>query len=214
MADGRGAASPLSQQRMLLLCLPLAGGAGLVIYVVAGVSLPAAAGTLALIGAVAWLVALRSVPPAARTELRDRARRGARAGVLGTAAYDATRFGFVALASLSFHPFHVLPIFGRLFLGLDAPPLAAYAVGILYHVTNGIGFAVAYALVVRRGGIWSGIACGIALELCMALLYPSWLRIIALQEFLAVSAVGHLVFGAVVGTTIARGRRQALSHTG
>ena len=41
----------------------------------------------------------------------------------------------------------------------------------------------------------------------MALLYPHWLRIVQLREFLAVSAIGHLVYGAVLGIVV----RQMLS---
>jgi hypothetical protein len=204
-------ALPLPPLRFQLVLLPVAGGAGLMTYVVAGISLPAAMGTLALIGASVWHAAWRTMPATGRAELKARTLRGARAGVLATAAYDATRYGIVALASLSFQPFHVLPIFGRLFVGSHASLGVAYAVGIAYHVANGVGFAIAYALVVRRGGLWSGIVWGIALELTMALLYPSWLRIIALREFLAVSAMGHLVYGAVVGVTVRQASRKALA---
>jgi hypothetical protein len=119
-------------------------------------------------------------------------------------AYDASRWGVVSLLTLSFRPFHVLPIFGRLFVGADSPPGIALAAGIAYHAANGIGFAVAYTLVVRRGSLLSGVVWGICLELCMALLYPSWLRIMALREFLAVSALGHVVYGAVLGTVVSR----------
>jgi hypothetical protein len=38
----------------------------------------------------------------------------------------------------------------------------------------------------------------------MALLYPSWLRIIALGEFLEVSAIGHVVYGTVLGLSVGR----------
>ena len=37
------------------------------------------------------------------------------------------------------------------------------------------------------------------LELCMACLYPQWLRIKAFHEFLEVSAFGHVVYGTVLG---------------
>jgi hypothetical protein len=184
-----------------------------VIYVLAGVSLPLAAAGVALIGAAAWAAAMSRISPLARHELRTRALAGARAGLLATLAYDAARYGVVALFTLSFKPFHVLPIFGRLFVGADAAPELAIPVGVAYHLANGVGFGIAYALLVRRAGVWTGMAWGVGLELCMALLYPSWLRIVALREFLAVSATGHLVYGAVLGATVARAaaRRQEAS---
>jgi hypothetical protein len=59
--------------------------------------------------------------------------------------------------------------------------------------------------VFRRPSWWTGALWGIALELCMATLYPSWLRIQMLSEFLEVSAVGHVVYGSVLGLVAARG---------
>jgi hypothetical protein len=190
--------------RMLLASLPAAGGAGLVAYVVAGASLPLAVATVALIGAAAWTAAMRAVSEPVRRRLRARLRAGAAAGLVATLAYDSVRYGVVALFSLSFEPFHVLPIFGRLFVGTSAPEGLAVVVGLAYHLANGIGFGIAYALIVRRPSIATGVAWGIGLELCMALLYPSWLRIVALREFLAVSAIGHVVYGGVLGGRLAR----------
>lgn len=195
-------------RHVILAALPAAGGAGLVIYVLAGVSLPLAAGGVALIGAASWAAAVSRMPAQARDQLRTRALAGARAGLLATLAYDVARYGVVAVFTLSFEPFHVLPIFGRLFVGADAAPGLAIPVGVAYHLANGVGFGIAYALLVRRAGVWTGMAWGVGLELCMALLYPSWLRIVALREFLAVSGTGHLVYGAVLGATVARAARR------
>jgi hypothetical protein len=64
---------------------------------------------------------------------------------------------------------------------------------------NGVGLGVAYALVVKRPGPISGVLWGLGLELVMALLYPSWLRIRALEEFLTISIFGHVVYGFTLG---------------
>jgi hypothetical protein len=131
-------------------------------------------------------------------------RAGSLGGVVATGAYDLTRYGIVALFSLSFQPFHVLRLFGELFLGPAASPGAAFGVGLAYHLSNGVTFGITYALLFRRPRPITGMVWGAALELCMALLYPSWLRIAALGEFLQVSAVGHLVYGAVLGLVVQR----------
>lgn len=194
-----GADLPAAGRRLTLLALPFAGGAGLVVYILAGVSLPAAAATVALLGAVVWRVAIGSVPEATRRAVAGRVRAGLIAGLLAVAAYDLVRFGLVSLLTFEFEPFHVMPRFGRLFVGDAAPEAVAVAVGVAYHVTNGLGFAVGYALAFRRPGPLSGVAWGVGLELCMATLYPTWLAIAAMEEFLTVSALGHVAYGTVLG---------------
>jgi hypothetical protein len=204
---------------VLLAGLPLASGSGLVVYLLAGLSLPVAVATLAVIGLAIWVVLLPRLRPGLRLDVRRRVAVGAAAGLIGTFAYDGARYGTVALFQLSFRPFHVFELFGRLFLGQDAGHGAALAVGTLYHLTNGTCFGIAYLLVFRRPRPLTGMAWGAALELCMATLYPSWLRIQQLGEFLQVSAIGHLVYGAVLGAVGARllaapGRQPASAPAG
>jgi hypothetical protein len=157
-------------------------------------------------GLMLWVAALVQVSPATRKTLWHRVRVGVYAGLASTAAYDVARYGLVSLLDWSFRPFHVWTIFGRLFLGTTAHEHAAFAVGMAYHALNGIGFALAYALVVRQGSLTSGVVWGLFLELAMALLYPSWMRITALGEFVTISVVGHLIYGAVLGTIVARSK--------
>jgi hypothetical protein len=195
---------PRLRRRALLVGLPVAGGAGLVVHVVADVSLPAAIAVLASAGAGMWVLVARRLPPTTRRMLARRTRVGAGAGLLGTVAYDLTRYGLVAVWSLSFQPFHVFSVFGELFVGPDHAAAVLVLVGLAYHLANGTFFGVAYALVVRRPSWWTGALWGIGLELAMATLYPSWLRIQALGEFLEVSAAGHLVYGAVLGSVVHR----------
>jgi hypothetical protein len=199
---------------LMLAAVPLAGGAGLVTYVLSGISLPLAEGTLLALGILWWAAMVSRVSASARAHLRQRLRIGVRAGIFATVAYDSARYGLVSLFGLSFQPFHVFSIFGRLFVGNDAPYGLALAMGIAYHAANGIGFGIAYTLVVRRGSLASGIVWGICLELSMAMLYPSWLRIVALREFLAVSAFGHVIYGAVLGTVVSRHAPRPVPHEG
>lgn len=194
---GRGARG--LSLRTLLLVLPLASGAGLLIFITSKVSLPLAILALGVIGAGCWLVACRFLVSSKRAELRRRISYGVKAGAVATLGYDGARYGLVALLGFSFKPFHVIPLFGQLFLGVHAPVPATIAVGLAYHLVNGITFGVAYSLFFRRPGLLTGVLWGIGLELCMALLYPRWLRIVALSEFLQVSAFGHVIYGAILG---------------
>jgi hypothetical protein len=196
---------PALRRRVLLVGLPMAGGAGLVVHILAGISLPLAIGVLALGGAALWAWVVSRLPAASRTALRRRAGIGVVAGLAGTVAYDLARYGTVALFSMSFQPFHVLYLFGVAFIGAGHAEPVTYAVGLAYHVANGTFFGLAYTLVFRRPTWWTGALWGIALEVCMATLYPSWLRIQMLREFLEVSALGHVVYGSVLGLVAARG---------
>jgi hypothetical protein len=184
--------------------LPLAGGAGLVLHILIDSSLPLVAATIVLLGLAVWILLIPRLQPPLRRQIRARVWAGAVAGALATGAYDLTRYGVVALFSYSFRPFHVLRPFGELFLGPGASLGSAYTVGLAYHVSNGIAFGITYALLFRRPSLLTGMVWGVSLELCMALLYPSWLRITALGEFLQVSAAGHLIYGAVLGIVLRR----------
>jgi hypothetical protein len=195
----RPRAAVRDRRALLLLALPLAGGAGLAVHLLADVDLRLAVAALAGFGAAIWLVLVPRLPAARRATIRRRVAVGAGCGLLATGAYDAARYGLVALAQFSFEPFHVFALFGELFLGPGASPASRFAVGTLYHLLNGTGFGIAYLLAVRRPRVITGLVWGVLLELAMATLYPPWLRMQQLGEFLQVSAAGHLVYGSVLG---------------
>jgi hypothetical protein len=199
------ASLPALRRRLLLIGLPFAGGAGLVVHILADISLPLAIAVLALLGGVVWMVLLSAMDTRVRQTLRRRALVGVVGGLIGTVAYDLARYGVVSLFSMSFKPFHVFSIFGELFVGPGRNAALTFAVGLAYHVSNGTFFGLAYTLVFRRPNWWTGALWGIALELSMATLYPSWLRIVMLREFLEVSAIGHVVYGATLGLVAAKG---------
>jgi hypothetical protein len=194
----------LDSRRRIVLLLPFAGGVGLVMHILVDVSLPLAIAVLAVLGATGWWWLRRRMAPAASRLLHQQALAGLRIGVLATVAYDIVRYGIVAAFSLSFEPFHVMPIFGHLLIGTNAPESLAWIVGFAYHLSNGIGFAIAYVLLFRRPHPVTGMLWGLGLELAMATLYPAWLRITAMQEFLTVSMIGHVTYGFVLGTLARR----------
>jgi len=183
--------------RIWLAACPAAGAVGLGVYILAGVSLPLAALSIAVMGAVGWAI-LAARHGSVTRELARRAGEGAVAGAAATVAYDAARYGLVSVLQMSFMPFHVWQLFGQLFLGQGADPTGAYAVGAIYHLSNGAGLGAAYRVLLARPTRVNGILWAFALELVMALLYPRWLRMAALGEFLEVSALGHAVYGIVL----------------
>jgi len=186
----------------------MAGGAGLVVHVLIGVSLPLAFLVLVAIGSCVWAYVLSRLRQPVRRGLAQRAVIGAIAGLIATVAYDLSRYGTVALFHMSFQPFHILSVFGELFLGSGHDPTVTFVVGLAYHLSNGTFFGVAYALVFRTPTWWTGMLWGVGLELCMATLYPAWLRIQMLGEFLQVSAVGHIVYGSILGLVASVGVRR------
>lgn len=183
-----------------LAMLPAAGGIALVMHILAGASLLWAYVSLAALGGIVWLLHLSRGSTGLRRDLRGRAKTGACAGLIATFAYDGVRYGLVSLMSWSLDPFKAWSLFGAAVIGDNSSGGAQFAVGIAYHLLNGIGFGLTFALIVRRPTWWLGVLWGLVLELLMALLYPQWMRISQLEEFLTMSVVGHVVYGAVLGT--------------
>jgi len=198
--------SPLPSRRLpvVLASAGCATGGALVIHILTKVSLALAAAVLLLSAIVCFAVIVRRLDDDRRQAVLTRLQAGALAGLLATLAYDAARYGTVALFELSFKPFHAFQFFGRGLAGEGISTATAYGVGALFHFANGIGFGIAFALFVRRPRIWKGILWAMLLELTMVAFYPSWLQIQALGEFLEISVLGHAVYGAVLGALTKR----------
>jgi hypothetical protein len=194
----------LTVAHVRLALLPVAGGLALVLHVLASVALPLAFGALLVAGAAVWWFVVRRAEPAGRADLARRVRVGLVAGVVATIAYDVVRYTVVAWAGFSLDPFHAWSLFGAALVGTDASAGTRLAVGTVYHLVNGVGFAVAFTLVVRRPTLVLGLAWGLALELTMVWLYPQWMRIAQLQEFVTVSVLGHLAYGGALALTARR----------
>jgi hypothetical protein len=184
------------------LCLiPTAGPLGLVVYRVSSTSLPAGVATVAAIGVGGYAIVVRVTRRVGAPEfgrfLASRFADGAFAGIVATFAYDIGRYGILALVEFSIRPFDVWRLFGTLFVP-HASTRFAYAIGYSYHMANGLGLGIAFRLLARNPTVVAGIAWALVLEFAMALLYPSWLRITALEEFLTISVLGHLIYGSVL----------------
>lgn len=192
------------QWKLWLVILPLATGAGLVAHILSDLSLVLGVGLAALMGIIATYTVWHRTPTVIRPAIKQRALVGVVAGALATLAYDLCRYFVVTFLAFSFWPFDIFTIFGQLLIGRDAPEKLAQVVGVLYHSANGIGFAVAFMFLFRRPGVVSGLLWAAMLELLMVALYPSWLNIKALNEFLSVSIIGHIAYGLVLGSVAHR----------
>jgi hypothetical protein len=182
----------------------LASGLALVTYILSGISLAwtfgVAVGLALATGTVLW----RRTPPARRAGLVATVRAGMVAGVLATLAYDVARFALVRLTGMTFWPFDIFEIFGRALIGDGQPAGLTAAVGLTYHLVNGIGFATGYTVLLRRHSVVTGILWGLMLEALQLAFYPGWLQLRALGEFVQVSVFGHVVYGAVLGLVAGR----------
>lgn len=190
-------------QPMLALAALGSGGA-LVLSLLTGA--PLWLGLLGAVGAAAFLGAFRwsHASDRERAELAARLRAGAIAGVLATVAYDIVRWALVVVGRMELSPFGAFPLFGELLVG-SAPAGVHLLLGGLYHLVNGLAFAVSYCLLVGGRGWQAGVLWGLGLEAAMLAVYPGWLDLDAvLGEFVSMSFLGHVAYGAVLGRVSAR----------
>jgi hypothetical protein len=177
----------------------LASGAALLVYIVSGVSLRWTFLGLGLVGAAAFAVVLRRMPAADRRRINRRVGIGAFAGLIATVGYDVVRLGLVEFADLQLRPFEAWRLFGMALTDSGQSGMVVMVAGTLFHLFNGVAFGIAYTLAFGHRGAWAGIAWALILEAFMVSVYPGWLGLKALDEFLSVSIAGHLVYGSLLG---------------
>jgi hypothetical protein len=180
------------------------GGAALLVHIASGVSLGMTTAVAASIVALSFGVRLLRSEPDDRAVLLYRMRRGALGGLLATAGYDTTRAILSRLDSSPYNPFDVIRVFGQLLVGPHASLRAMYLAGGAFHLMNGVTFGVAFSLLMPRPNIALGVAWGLVLELVQLSIYPGWLDIRFLREFVQISAASHVVYGAILGSWCAR----------
>ncbi|XEC94347.1 hypothetical protein AB6A23_24015 [Paenibacillus tarimensis] len=162
------------------------------------------------IGSLIW----RRLPAGKRGEMRRLIGYGTIAGFLATCLYDLSRFILIRVTGIQFWPFDIFGIFGKALVGEHTTGLWVSVLGVLFHLANGTGFGIAYTVAFGRKGIWGGVVWALILELAMVSVYPGWLGLKALDEFLSVSMVGHFVYGIVLGYIARRLilRKESLRH--
>jgi hypothetical protein len=155
---------------------------------------------LVVIGGIATVV--RRAPTDQRRSIIRTIGYGAVAGVLATLAYDAVRVVLAEFDPSPYRPYEAIMRFGQLLLASQAADAAVLLVGGLYHVLNGSTFGIAFMLLFARDGHIElpriavlGTAWGLFLEVFQLALYPNWLGIRYLNEFVSISATGHIAYG-------------------
>ena len=144
----------------------------LIVVLLAGGSIAALLADLhgvAPMNAVFWLVSVPTMValavaaglPRVDPDLRARIRVGAVAGVLGVVAYDVVRIPFALAGQRVFAP---IETYGILIAGASASSPLTSTLGWLYHLSNGVTFSIAYAvLAARRWWLW-GVLWALLLE--------------------------------------------------
>lgn len=183
----------------LVAAMFLASGASLLVYVFSGVSLGFALAVSVVMVGSAWLFTWRNISEEKKKFLILRMRVGLIAGIAATAAYDVSRFLLIKITGIHFWPFDVFDIFGKAILGESAQGFWVTPVGVAFHFLNGITFAISYTILFGKRGALSGILWALALETLMVVVYPQWLNIKFINEFLSVSIFGHIVYGITIG---------------
>jgi hypothetical protein len=186
--------------RVILSALFLSTGYALLVYILSGISFPAtictALVTAALIFSLLWFKAKKT---GARQHIKTLLFCGFWSGLAATALYDGVRFLLIKITGIKFWPFDIFTVFGQSVLQTNTNNAPVIITGVLYHLANGIGFGIAYTILWGRKGIWAGLGFAFALELLMVSVYPGWLNMKALDEFLQVSVLGHIVYGITLG---------------
>lgn len=128
--------------------------------------------------------------------LADRVVAGLWAGAIATFAYDVVR---VPIAASGVPVFKAISYFGTLILDQVRPTLASEITGWGYHLSNGVGFGLMYAVMVKRPRLWSALLWGVTLEAAMlATPYAEVFGYRMSPKFLAITIGAHLVYGAVL----------------
>lgn len=177
----------------------LFSGAALVTHILAGVSLRYALLFTGGLVALAVISVWRRASPAQRAEVVRTIQVGLVSGLLATIAYDVAKYTLSQWDPSPYNPFEAIRAFGLRLAGPEAPPVLVLGAGSAFHLLNGVSFGVAFCFFLGRRGILPGILWGVFLELFQLSLFPGWLDIRFYQEFVQVSALSHVVYGAALG---------------
>lgn len=195
-----------ARRRLLVVGVIAASLSGVAILLAAvgwismAISIAALAPLTAVLFVLLYVVARRT---GERTFL-DRLAGGLIAGVFGLIAYDVLRLGILVTGLTPFNPFRPIEVFGLMILDRYQDSILTQTVGWIFHVWNGLGFAVMYTLAVGPGTVVRALLWAMLLELAMLASYPSLFRIALEWPFVTVSLVGHVAYGVAVGLVARR----------
>jgi hypothetical protein len=191
----------------VLAFLALFSGLALLFNILGRVDLRVALAAMVGVVAVSLVRLARRAGTAERRIMTRGLAIGATGGFIATLAYDLSKAALSVFDPSPYNPFHAIRVFGELLAWPGAGETAIVALGSAFHLLNGTMFGVAYVFLFARGGaisvlraLGTGVAWGTFLETFQLTLYPGWLDIRFYQEFATISALGHVVYGATLGT--------------
>lgn len=189
----------------------LGSGVALLTTILFGASLVLALTLAVVAGAVALGVFAVRAPREVRDRIARLALTGLLAGIVATVSYDTSKAVLSVADPSPYNPFEAVRIFGVLLIGNSAPIALIWVAGALFHIFNGVTFAIAYTqffggFAVRSPwwALGTGMAWGLFLETFQLSLFPGWLSIQFVAEFATISFAAHLVYGATLGTIVRR----------
>lgn len=124
------------------------------------------------------------------------------AGLVATLVYDGVRWLVDRGHLFGYNGFVPILMYGSWITGMPMTSLAARLAGWTYHYWNGATFGIIYALAAGKRHWLFGVGYGIVLECCMLGLFPLFVPVANKIDFIALSMIGHLAYGAVLGTLV------------
>lgn len=120
-------------------------------------------------------------------------------GAAGTVVYDLVRLALQRGHVFNYNGFRAILIFGSWITGTQTTTWQSALAGWTYHYWNGVAFGVFYLLLAGNRRWWYGVIYGMFMELCMLGLFPTFIRITDRFDFIALSVIGHIGYGATLG---------------
>ena len=120
-------------------------------------------------------------------------------GGIATVAYDGIRFLVERGHLFGYNGLVPILMYGSWITGRPTSSVAAKVAGWAYHYWNGITFAIIYTLGVGKRHWLFGIAYAMVLECCLLGLFPLFVPVTRKFDFVALSMIGHIAYGAVLG---------------
>ena len=177
----------------------LFSGAALLMHILAQVPLRTGLATTFGVAGFAVVLVWRREDDAGRRRLKARVGVGLAAGVAALVVYDVAKWVLAAVDPSPFDPFGAIGTFGVLLAGPGASAPVVLGAGVGYHVLNGVLFGVAFCVLFGHRGVVAGALWGLFLELFQSTLYPGWLDVRFYAEFLGISFLAHVAYGATLG---------------
>lgn len=129
---------------------------------------------------------------------------GVVAGALATIVYDVVRWILNKTVFTQYYSFKAIYIFGAWITGKDISTTEAAVAGWIYHYWNGLSIALFYTLTFGRRHWLYAVGWALFMEACMLGLFPFFLQVTNKWDFIALSMIGHLAYGAALGAIAQR----------